>query len=167
MKRPAHQLTRFHRPPPANRGGDQWGRLYSAKRKTRANPRRRSAPGVSTAETTRGGRPAVPAGPPSPAAAIREVCKTRGQDVEAVARRIQRKMDAEIFATGEMGVPMLVDLLEVVTARDDLVPDPFMGAGATLDAARKIGRRAIGIEQDLGFCDAAARRLEQRLLFAP
>jgi DNA modification methylase len=56
------------------------------------------------------------------------------------------------------------------TRPGDLVLDPFMGGGSTLEAALKLGRKAIGIEIDpehyeraLKRCEAAAR--EPRDLF--
>ncbi len=59
---------------------------------------------------------------------------------------------------------VMEQLIRVVTPDDGLVLDPFMGAGTTLEAARKAGRRCIGIEVDEAYCEAAARRLDQGVL---
>lgn len=55
-------------------------------------------------------------------------------------------------------------LVRVVTPEDGVLLDPFMGAGTTLEAAKKAGRRAIGIELDEGYCEIAARRAGQGVL---
>lgn len=46
------------------------------------------------------------------------------------------------------------------------VVDPFAGAGSTLVAAMRLGRRAVGVEVEERHCVTAARRLAQRTLFA-
>jgi modification methylase len=46
------------------------------------------------------------------------------------------------------------------TVKDDIVLDPFFGTGTTGVAAKKLGRRFIGIERDADYVDIAQNRID-------
>ncbi|PTL79106.1 site-specific DNA-methyltransferase [Vitiosangium sp. GDMCC 1.1324] len=60
----------------------------------------------------------------------------------------------------EKPVPLLAHLIGKSCPAGGLVLDPFAGTGATLVAAQQLGRRAVGVELEERYCEAAARRLE-------
>ncbi|MDX3230570.1 site-specific DNA-methyltransferase [Streptomyces sp. ME19-01-6] len=79
-------------------------------------------------------------------------------------RLVRSVMDARSVRGGphptEKPLGILDPLIRYACPPGGLVVDPFAGSGSTLDAARLCGRRAIGIEADEKYAEAAANRLQ-------
>ncbi len=58
-------------------------------------------------------------------------------------------------------VQMVADALLDVSARGDVVLDPFIGSGGTLMAAERVGRVCCGMDLDPAYIDLAIRRWER------
>ena len=61
----------------------------------------------------------------------------------------------------EKPVGLLASLITSVTKPGDLILDPFAGSGSTLVAAKKTGRRFVGIELDDEHFEKAQRRIKE------
>ena len=65
----------------------------------------------------------------------------------------------------EKPIEVMVKMIAVGTQVGETILDPFMGTGTTLVAAKLEGRQAIGIELEERYCEIAAKRLAQGVLF--
>jgi site-specific DNA-methyltransferase (adenine-specific) len=87
-----------------------------------------------------------------------------GNDVGNVVRISGIKPTAQDHPTPKP-VKLVNWSMQLHSQPGDLVVDPFMGGGTTLLSAKQLGRRAIGVELSEQYCEMAAKRLAQRMLF--
>ena len=56
---------------------------------------------------------------------------------------------------------LMQKLVEAFTAPDQVVLDPFLGSGTTMEAALLAGRRSVGCEMNAEFIPLIEQRLER------
>lgn len=76
----------------------------------------------------------------------------------------QKLNSSQMIHPTEKPVGLMANLITAVTKPGDLILDPFAGSGTTLVAAKKTGRRFIGIEVDGTHYGTARRRVEEAVV---
>ena len=86
------------------------------------------------------------------------------------------RVDSNVYITSEIRsnevrkighpTPKPLPLMEGLLSKcpPGVIADPFAGSGATLVAARDMGRKAIGVELEERYCEIIAKRLDQQVI---
>ena len=99
------------------------------------------------------------------------------EEIYVLGRGFTGKPESNVYVTHELRggreglsartghpTPKPIGLMEALISHcpPGIVTDPFAGSGATLLAARNLGRRAVGVELEEKYCELIAKRLAQQ-----
>ena len=84
--------------------------------------------------------------------------------IENIIRHIPKIIPQQTDHPTPKPLALAAHFIALHTQIGDLVFDPFMGGGSTAEAAKKMGRRFIGIELEERWLHIAVRRLAQTVL---
>ncbi len=73
--------------------------------------------------------------------------------------KASERTDRRVHPT-QKPIALMERLIELYTSEGDLILDPYAGSGPVLIAARRTGRRAIGVEIEAHYCQVIINRLE-------
>ncbi len=106
-----------------------------------------------------------PASSPTHQAATRSggTYETGGTALEVSVLNV-RNMHGRASHPTEKPTGILEPLIAYSCRPGGTVLDVFAGSGSTLDAARRLGRKAIGVEADEGYCEVIANRMRSGVL---
>ena len=91
-----------------------------------------------------------------------ESCKN-GRNKRSVWEITTKPYPEAHFATMPPEIPRIC--ISAGCPPEGIVLDPFAGSGTTLEIAKELGRRAIGIELNPDYCDLIAQRCQQMTLW--
>ena len=75
--------------------------------------------------------------------------------------RAQIAKDIDAKHPSQKPIQLMKKLVGKYTDEGTMILDPYAGSGSTLVAAKRLGRRAIGIEIDERYCQTIIQRLGQ------
>lgn len=96
-----------------------------------------------------------------------EMFDANGEEMHDVWSLPAVQMEEKTFGYHPTQKPIaLLNRIVLASSRkDDVVLDPFMGSGTTGVAAKRFGRKFVGIEKDESFFELAKRRIGATIIF--